>query len=286
MNKTICKPFVLLMGLFFAPLPVFSNGGALEPPPGGPAPSMRTLDDIADAAEAGADPRVKIDAIPFVIHEPGSYVLTQNVQITEEDIDGIVITTDNVTLDLNGFTMLGPGDFLGTGRGIRVVDDRKNITIKNGMINDWGTQGIFARFCSNVSFQNLDLTANGGTGIVAGSGSMIKNVRSSGNMGYGVQMSEGEGGVMTNVVTTHNLWAGIFAREAVITRSVASDNGQHGIFNPEGVINNSVANHNALYGFSLGTFPGVIAFSSATGNQSGAANAENATLTGNTFTNN
>ncbi|MEM1424712.1 MAG: hypothetical protein AAGH64_12015, partial [Planctomycetota bacterium] len=44
----------------------------------------------------------------FVISEPGSYVLTRDADAGE--LSGIYIASDNVTVDLNGFTLTGqPG---------------------------------------------------------------------------------------------------------------------------------------------------------------------------------
>lgn len=45
---------------------------------------------------------------PITISQPGSYRLTGNLTVPAS-ADGIVITGENVTLDLNGFTIRGPG---------------------------------------------------------------------------------------------------------------------------------------------------------------------------------
>src|SRR5262245_25481316 len=68
--------------------------GALTPP-GAPAPTMKTLAQI--------EPRTPISSAPFTISSPGSYYLTTNVTVSTGD--AITITVNNVTLDLNGFTI-------------------------------------------------------------------------------------------------------------------------------------------------------------------------------------
>ncbi len=79
--------------------------GALTPP-GAPAPTMKSLDQI--------EPRIPVDAmhtpgvggIEYLIAQPGSYYLTTNLVGVSGDI-GIYIAASNVTLDLNGFSLLG-----------------------------------------------------------------------------------------------------------------------------------------------------------------------------------
>src|SRR5690242_16063675 len=79
--------------------------GALTPP-GVPAPMMKSLDQI--------EPRTPVDATHtpgnsfegFIISQPGSYYLTTNI-LGSSGKDGIEIATNNVSLDLNGFALLG-----------------------------------------------------------------------------------------------------------------------------------------------------------------------------------
>src|SRR5215831_14797408 len=64
-------------------------------PPGAPAPGMKTLTQL--------EPRTPIASAPFTISAPGSYYLTTNVSVSAGD--AITIATNNVTLDLRGFTI-------------------------------------------------------------------------------------------------------------------------------------------------------------------------------------
>src|SRR5437870_4623321 len=64
-------------------------------PPGAPAPSMKTLAQI--------EPRTAISSAPYVISLPGSYYLTTNVSVAASN--AITISANQVTLDLNGFTI-------------------------------------------------------------------------------------------------------------------------------------------------------------------------------------
>ena len=86
---------------------------------------------IAVAPQRIPDGRIAI-AGPTVIEHPGSYVLTRDVQST---LIGILITSSNVTLDLNGFTVsVGAGPPESQIFGIQVMD-ASHVEIKNGIIN-------------------------------------------------------------------------------------------------------------------------------------------------------
>ena len=69
----------------------------------------------------------------------GSYYLTGNVNIST-GANGITISGSNVTIDLNGFTLTGPGS--GFGSGIYLNSGVSNVSIFNGTIRNWGSHGI------------------------------------------------------------------------------------------------------------------------------------------------
>jgi len=75
-----------------------------------------------------------ITSLPYVITSQGVYCLTGNLSTSSTSGDGITINANNVTIDLNGYKLggLGAGDATGAA-GISAYQ-RKNITIKNGII--------------------------------------------------------------------------------------------------------------------------------------------------------
>ena len=124
----------LLPALLLA-LPVLAFAQGVLTPPGAPAPTMKTLDQL--------EPRIPIGQVGgsselIVIAEPGSYVLQGNVSVTGGD--AIAITAGNVTLDLNGF-MLSSFEKTPSGTAIAINDRLKNITIRNGHIRSGSTLG-------------------------------------------------------------------------------------------------------------------------------------------------
>ena len=47
-------------------------------------------------------------SFPDVISEPGSYMLAGNLTVPDEDTTAIEVQADHVTVDLNGFAIIGP----------------------------------------------------------------------------------------------------------------------------------------------------------------------------------
>ena len=83
---------------------------------------------------------------PYRITQPGSYKLSGNLTLPTVNTTGIDILSDNVTLDLNGFTIAGPlpcfACLPGSGDGVH-TSVRNHITVRNGSIvgADWMRAG-------------------------------------------------------------------------------------------------------------------------------------------------
>ena len=118
-------------------------------PPGAPAPTMKTLDQVeARTAITNATGLVTIS-------QPGSYYLTHNIAVSSGN--AISITTNGVTLDLNGFT-ISSTEASPTGTGISLANPAGNsdITILNGHIRGGvvNNAGVFSGsgFANGITF--------------------------------------------------------------------------------------------------------------------------------------
>ena len=108
----------------------------------------------------------------YTITSPGSYKLSGNLQQKDKDTHVIVIGSDNVTIDLNGFSITGPADCSsgfpcknrGIGVGIGTLPDRSNLTIRNGTIQGVGNDAIDLRGDS-ILIEYMNLRGNGGDGM-------------------------------------------------------------------------------------------------------------------------
>lgn len=212
-------------------VPSGANGqGSLTPPPGAPGPTMKTLGQI--------EPRVAISTIPFIITSPGSYYLTTNLTGVSA-ADGISIQSDRVTLDLNGFSLVGAAGSL---KGIVVGGARKGINIHNGSLSQWKV-GVDAESASNSRFEGLNISDNADTGLVAGMSCLIANCTSSANEGFGFRLERDS--AIQNCTARDNFAGGIKAGAgAQVTGCIASYNGD-GIVSDSGVMISgcSVANN-------------------------------------------
>src|SRR5215469_17495774 len=113
----------LLLTAILLPLAISALAQGTLSPPGAPAPTMKSLTQI--------EPRTPISAT-FIITNPGAYYLTTNI-FAPAGLDGIDIKTNDVTLDLNGFTIFSATNGSSAGIGIS-QDTLSDITICNGHI--------------------------------------------------------------------------------------------------------------------------------------------------------
>jgi len=176
----------------------------------------------------GVDGQIKIaqtagTTFPITINESGSYVLTSNLTVTTGN--AININADNVTLDLNGHGIYGPGT--GTGKGISAVN-RYNITIKNGIVRGFSF-GIYL-------YNDADHK---------GAGHRIEGIQASNNGSHGISARYS---TVTNCTANNNGDYGIYAPRSTVTNCTAYNNGDFGIYAYCSTVTNCTANNNGDYG--------------------------------------
>lgn len=169
---------------------------------------------------------------PYHISQPGSYKLSGNLTVPAgSSANGIVINADNVTLDLNGFTITGggtsvPGDVIGITSG----NTTSKITVKNGSVTNFDT-GLY----------------------LPGSGLLLTDLHVDGNF-RGMNIGGGNGGnIVVHCTANSNLENGMMVFEATVSDSTASDNGQTGIEAGDSILIHNIVLSNGLYGM-LGGF--------------------------------
>jgi len=116
-------PLVLLttFSFGFGGSTVFAQGSLT--PPGAPGPLFKTLSQV--------EPRTPISA-PTVISNSGSYYMTTNIVVTNGNTTAINITANDVTVDLNGFSLVCTATN-GSGDGVN-IGGVNNVWIRNGSI--------------------------------------------------------------------------------------------------------------------------------------------------------
>ena len=219
--------------------------GPLDPPPGPISSTGKTI--------AETEPRTAINAMntpgdansAFKITQSGSYYLTQNYLILGlfDDLHAIEIAADNVTIDLNGFSLTGLSGALS---GI-VTDggDYEGITIRNGTIqsfdygidldrNDGTNVTIEDLKVFDSTFKGILLTSghvrrcivkgNGSTGIEVTSNAIIEGCTSTDNDRHGIDV--GVISIIRDCIVRSNFNDGIQVSSSCIVRdNVVTSNG-------------------------------------------------------------
>jgi len=293
--KTRCGAYILIL-ISIVAIPFNIYAGDLEPDTG-PVPTMKTLGEV--------EPRIAIPGSgmpvgPYVINSSGSYYLTGDRICSGT---GIEVNTNNVTIDLMGYTLTGPET--GTSYGI-YMNELENVEIRNGTVQKFGSHGIRgSSFDSRMHrIINVRLLYNGLNGIsLASSGNLIKDclAKSNGNRGIYTNLKSivsgnivyenqgdgifaGDNSRVTGNVAYENQANGINAfAHCLVTDNIAYDNKEHGIVAGEGSTlagNSAYGNDKDGISASVGnTVRGNTAYENA---QNGISAYPGSTVTGNT----
>lgn len=188
-------PTALLAAVFTLHSSALIRAQGLLTPPGVPAPTMKTLQQI--------EPRIDLQNAPasavttgnanyhFIITQPGSYYLSANLGVTKTN--GIQINAEGVTLDLSGFEISRASGTAGSG--IEILGGSHRASVRNGTLKGF-SNGILIVFSGNYptgcAFRDLGVSACTTLGISAGDGAMLESCRAHNNSGsYGIFASTG-----------------------------------------------------------------------------------------------
>jgi hypothetical protein len=202
---------------------------------------------------------------PVTISVPGSYRLSGNLTVPN-NVDGIVITSNNVTLDLNGFAIVGPVACSGTpvtsctpgatGSGVRTAGSQlqSNIAVRGGTVRGMGTAGVL--LVGGPHLVTDVRVASNGVGIALTGGTLIRNTAANnGTSG----MVIGTGTVAHNTVTGNGTDGIQVQDSATVSHNASSGNAGDGILVlRSGSVNHNTALDNGAFGLSLGGVTGFL----------------------------
>lgn len=163
---------------------------------------------------------------PVTIDQTGSYILTGNLTVPDANTTAIVVTAEGVTLDLNGFAIIGPATEAGpNGTGVG-IQGGAGIVVFNGTIRGMGSIGL--QMDSRSRAEKLHLYYNA-TGLTASVDSLITEVIAGRNRLDGIFV--GSDTTIARCVTNENLRDGIrvTGSRCIIIGNVATDNDRYGI---------------------------------------------------------
>ncbi len=208
--------------LIFLCLVLSVNGGELNPPaPPSSGGTMKTLDEV-EARIPVNDENTPGDSLGlYKITQPGSYYLTGNITVPESK-HGIMITASEVTIDLNGYSVIGPGKENGnSAHGIYTYTGlSQNLTIKNGSVKKFKGHGVFL-YNTGHSVINVDSTENGDYGFYLLQNCRIIDCSAGGNTNGLIIYS----GIVKRCNIYNNNVYGLIGTDAVVTECYIHNNG-------------------------------------------------------------
>ena len=188
---------------------------------------------------------------PYKITQPGSYKLTGNLTVPA-NTDGIDINASHVTLDLNGFSLIGPqtcaGELTGpviscTGSGLAsgiVSIGNAAITIRNGSVTGMAGYGLLVS-AFGALIEEIHTSQNG-VGIHGGR-TIVRRCTAASNLRNGMEVQ----GVVENSIATNNGGNGIDLTDASATENAV-------FFNTNGIsaAGSTVANNTSFLNIQAG----------------------------------
>ena len=141
---------------------------------------------------------VKIVPRDGMITESGHYILNRTLNLGVNAVEpGVTITANDVTLDLNGFGVVGPGQMIGIGV---LIEGARGVTLRNGKVADFHFN-VVVRGSRNVILEDLEIRGRGllppapppETGImIAQSANVVVRDNAIYNTGLGIFVRGGE----------------------------------------------------------------------------------------------
>ncbi len=195
---------------------------------------------------------------PVTLSQPGSYRLAGDLIVPDGNTTAIKIIADHVTLDLNGFSIIGPTICtsspatcppIAQGIGVQAdngfaADGPRGIRVFNGTVRGMGSTGILITGAGAL-IERVTADSNGGGGFLI-AGSVIESTATR-NGTFGIFATIVRDSYVTD---NHNDGIELDAIGGVATGNIASFNGGNGITDPNGSVSNNTAVRNVSFGIS------------------------------------
>jgi len=207
-------------------------------PPGAPGVTMKSLDQI--------EPRKPIYYAGFGAWQPGSYYLTTNLTCASGQ-SGISVTANNVTIDLNGFSLTGSGS---GSYGVSFGSTVTNFTLRNGTVNGfyYGIGDGSAGGSANVVLDGVTITGSGSAGVWSYRALTVRNCLFFSNS---TAIFLPNGGQIIDCTVNSSSGSGIYVAGGEVRHCRVTNNGGIGIDVAPGVVSDCWVQNNALSGICV-----------------------------------
>jgi hypothetical protein len=177
---------------------------------------------------AGGGVGTRITSLPYTITSPGFYYLTGNLSYSGTS-NGINVNSDDLTLDLMGFSLSGPGP--SASNYAIYMSGRKNVEIRNGTVSGW-FYGIYEDSSAALRHRVINMRVESmGDGIyLLGRGHLIKGCTVGDCIGIGIWLA---GGIASGNIVSNCALNGIYLTAAgnVIGNTIfTTGSTQYGIY--------------------------------------------------------
>ena len=211
--------------------------------------------------------------IPETLDWTCSAKLAGTVSTTQTTVNGITVNANNVTIDMAGHALVGPG--AESGSGIYQADTYHNLRVFNGKVLEWRGSYKGGVYANGSSAKLADVQASTNYyGIVAGNGSTLSGCATQYNTNDGINTKDsctlsgctaqyntndgietGDGCTLSDCAVQHNTGYGIYAGgSCTFSGCSAQNNTGVGIFADEGsTLSGCAAQLNTSYGIYAGS---------------------------------
>ena len=187
--------------------------------------------------------QTQINSLPYTISASGSYILTHDLT-GAGGANGITINAPDVTIDMRGFALVGPG---GTGSeyGIYISSgSTQHIAIRNGVIREWAGAALFDQSYQgeydHLLFDHDGYSASATAGIDTSNATLSDcSVSNSGGVFHPAVLLYG--GSVSRCTIQYSTGVGLAATGATISDTTVSNGSMDGVqCGPCSIINATV----------------------------------------------
>jgi parallel beta-helix repeat protein len=187
-----------------------------------------------------------INSVPYTISSSGMYYLNGNLTCTSTNESAIFISANDVTLDLMGYCLTGPGKTSGVGNdGINTLAN--NVEIRNGTVKSFGHYGISGTGGNGIRLIGLRVSDIGEAGVfLIGNDHLLTGCSLFDNISYGGVIGSG---ILKGNHVYRNSGQGLNAGPgSIISGNVCRYNNSDGIGVGSGctVVDNTVMNSGGI----------------------------------------